>query len=609
MTGLIKGYIPLAYRQITVGKSDDYYRIKALPKRAKPFGKQVQALITMMTNRFRRPISNIKCHCYKYNRDCITQLNLPQSWALYEIGLTKGLLGNIQVGAGKTILGLLAPLALQVQKSILLVPPTLMNQLVDEYNLLSQHFVVPSLIFWSDFDNPKSYTKYGSYTIDSNPSLHVLAYSRLSSARATAFLEKQKYEAIIADEVHFLRNATATRTARVLRFMTDHPETKFCGWSGSITDKSIKDYGHLAAFALKSKSPLPINARNLDVWAMAIDPIDMPAKPGILIQLFDIKQGESIQQAYHRHLAQTQGFVTTNEVLLDAKLDIRERTAPSIPPIIQDALDKLRRTWTRPDGEELVEALEVSRVAIELACGFYYRWIFPHREPKSLISEWFEVRKAWHKELREKLKLYEPFLDSPLLCTQAAMRYRKDLPANPDLPSWASSMWSAWRDIRDKVKPETEAVRLHSYLALDAVRWAQQHRGIVWYQSRDFGQWMHELSDLPLHGGGPDAGLNIKKETGKTSILVSIKSHGTGRDGLQFLFDKQLVAQPPSSATPYEQLLGRLYRIGQKSKTVTCEFYCHTEELHKARQQALKRAEYVAETMGSPQKMLDVLND
>jgi hypothetical protein len=304
----------------------------------------------------------------------------------------------------------------------------------------------------------------------------------------------------------------------------------------------------------------------------------------------------------------------------------------------------VKSTELRPDGEELVDPMSISRVCRELACGFFYRWKFPPingvPQRKDHIDAWHAARKAWMKELRDKLKDRQEHLDSPLLCARAAARawgfepaheHLEDMPgteadgaARADvieragrLPMWRAKTYPAWRAIRNTVVYEPEAIRLNQrdvmrewyyveeadYLARDAANWGRSNLGIVWYDKREFGTWVAELSGLPLHGGGPGAGQRIAKETGETSIICSIPSHGTGRDGLQKIFYRQLVANPPGSATMWEQMLGRLHRIGQKQPIVYAEFYRHTPELRRHVDKALRRALYVQNTLGAAQKL------
>ena len=155
----------------------------------------------------------------------------------------------------------------------------------------------------------------------------------------------------------------------------------------------------------------------------------------------------------------------------------------------------------------------------------------------------------------------------------------------------------------------TEAVWVDDYLARDAAAWGRDNRGIIWYVHTTFGEKVAEISGLPIHRGGKDAEKRIKAERGDRSIIASIGSHGEGRDGLQYLFHQQLVANPPVSratggAALWEQLLGRLHREGFKWDEVDTWMYRHTREMREAWDRAQELARYVTGTMGSYQKLL-----
>lgn len=396
---------------------------------------------------------------------------------------------------------------------------------------------------------------------------------------------------------------------------------------------------HFCGLALGEGSPLPLKPDVVDEWGTALNPDDWVAPPGALMQMCE--PGEHVQDGYHRRLTQTLGFVATSGASIDADLEVLQRPAPALPdtqladprapgipelgiprgrwPGVATALRHLRSSWCRPDGEELVDALAVARCARELACGLFLRWKFTHGETEAQILEWLAARKDWRSELRGKLQRREPHLDSPLLCANAAARAWGQaggvvdfddegeavlFQAGEGLPMWRAKTWPRWRAIRDAVRPETEAIRLDPFLANDAAAWALQERGIVWYATVAFGTWVAEISGLPQHAGGPKAEERISAERGDRSIVCSIKSHGTGRDGLQRLFSTQLVAQPPASAVAFEQLLGRLSRIGQAADKVSAHIYRHTPEVAAAVDAAMRKSMYVQRTMGSPQKLV-----
>jgi hypothetical protein len=604
-----------------VGMSPELTRVLNLDRRPTLdlTSARAEALADMMTERWARPPR--ACNCAEIDprikagkRRCLTRLKPVQAWALYEMGIVGGLLGSIPVGSGKTAIDLLAPLALQplgVQHALLLVPPSLLDQLELDYKLLAEHFRVPHLYI---------HGLERRYDVPNEPKLHVLPYSRLSVHTASTWIRELRPDAIIADECDRLKDPNGAASSRVLRYFVERGETRFCGWTGSLTDQSITDYAHLAALALRLQSPLPLDKDVVAEWARALDESENPAPPGELACFcdgqpdLDPDKPEDIWDGYCRRLSETMGIVVSDASSVDVDLVIEERPAPEVPDIIEEALWKVRNLWVRPDtlagaeqDEELVDAMQAHKCAIELASGIFYRWKFPpiHGVPqrKSDIDEWYAARKDWNRELRSKLLARDEWLDSPLLCEHAAQRHWGDRPARDDRPDWDAVTYPRWRDIKGKVKPETEAVRVSDYLAVDAATWAIQNLGIVWYGMVEFGEWVAELSQLPLHGGGPKAGQLIRKEVGNRSIICSIKSHGRGRDGLQMLFWDQLIAQPPSSATMWEQLLGRLHRQGQDAHQVRASYYAHTDELRGAMEQARRRANYVKHTLGTEQKL------
>lgn len=608
----------LGRARVPITASDDLQRVLALPRRAPvdlddPDNPTSLALVDLLSERL--GYANPKCQCHTLGRQCITKLNPAQAWALYEMALVGGLLGPLSVGAGKTALNILAPMVLPgVKLAVLLVPPNLVAQLVREYDLWSQHFRVPSIVFDSG-------TKGRLYT--GRPALHVVPYSRFSRPESTALLESLRPDLIIADEAHSLRYSTATRTRRLLRYFAAHPDTRLCCWSGTLTTKSVKDYAHLSALSLREASPLPLDPAVVEEWSLALDPLDVPAPAGALLDL--CKPGEPLQVAYYRRLVETRGVVATKAGSVGASILIHERVPPAMPAALTQMLALLRKTATRPDGEELVDALQVARSARELACGFFYRWKYPRGEPEELITKWLGARKNWHKELREQLQHPAEHLDSPLLCARAAIRaYQhcepplgRGVPYEGDLPVWPAKAWPEWHEVRESVQPESEAVWVDQtghagvapiagadYLVRDAAAWAKEHRGIVWYEHDAFGRRVAELAGLPLHAGGPDAEAKILAEKGDRSLVVSIKAHGTGRDGLQRLFSKQLIANPPGSGGAFEQLLGRLHRLGQPADEVETWVYRHTPEMRDAIDRAVQQARYIEGTMGTLQKLL-----
>ena len=584
-----------------VGTSPDFERILALPRRTliAEGTPEAEALIDLITERYAR--DNHACRCAQIDpqrhakEGCIKRLKLAQAHLLREIGMVGGALGAVGVGHGKTLVGLLAPYAFGLQnnqKAVMFVPPRNVGQLWRDHTYYGEHFVMPSI----QADGQPAIRRAGQ------PMLYVMSYSKISRPESTTWLEGINPDVILSDEVHRLRDSDTATTKRVLRYFRAHPDTRFAGWSGSLTAKSITDYSHLAALALRMGSPLPLDPAVVDDWAGAIDPTDNTTDPGVLMRFCN--PGESLYDGIGRRLADTYGFITTPEQSSNVQFSISERKAPAIPDAVHKALRSVR-TYIRPDGEELIDAASRAKCAIEVAQGFHYRWIFPkHEFPRDepLVDAWFAARKAWFKEVRYKLQLGGAHMDSEKLVTDAAMRFYGDLPANPKLPSWKCSAWPVWRDIRNLVHPETDTVRIDDFLVQDAAKWARENVGIIWYEHQAFGKWLQEVTGLPRYGGGKKSELALSKEKGDRSIICSVKANGTGVNGLQFIFNKQLITSPPSSPSIWEQLLGRTIRSGQ-DKAVETLIYKHTPELAKNIDTALRSALYVGRTLRSSQKL------
>ena len=603
-----------------VNMSNDLRRVLALPRRQLELDgtERANTIIQMQTEAYARP-KRKKCRCAELDPErhkdegCIEQLRLVQALALREISICGGLLGPIGVGHGKTLIDLLAPFAFQkvgVNLCVLACPPKLVPQLIGDYRYIGQHFKMPQLVAHGEsYANTCSKMDPDVPLDRGAPVVHVVPYSRLSRPEATDWLSQHlKPEAIIADEAHKLRNRKTATGGRVDRYMEDHPEVRFAGWSGSITSKRIQDYAHMAKWALRGGSPLPIDDIVVDDWSRATNPSDNPADPGRLMDL--CAPGERFKDGFNRRIIETLGVVTTNAPAVDCELELYERPAPPIPQKVKDALRMVRGLMPgqsgpqRPDGEELTDALAMNRVAMQVACGFYYKWIFPRCEfPRdtALVDEWTLRRAEWFREVRSKLKSADEHLDSPRLVQNAAERAWGDRPTGRDLPVWKAKCWPAWRDIRNKVYYESQTVWIDDYLAQDTANWAREKPGVVWYEHGAFGDRVSAITKLPMFGGGADARTallgdakrGIPGEDGSRSVICSIKALGTGTNGMQHRWSEAFVPVPMSTPDGWEQTLGRLHRIGQKAPRVRYGFYRHTPEMKAHVDAALQAALYV----------------
>lgn len=596
-----------------VGESRDLRRVLALPRRPRPDDAQI-ALWSAYIKQELGVVRTTPCECEtKFKRLCCANLLPVQAWLLYEASTVGGVLGPIGVGHGKTLCNLLTPMVVsECKTAVLLLPPNLKSQLLEvDWHFYGQHWKLPNLAG-------------GRWLVPGRPTLHVVAFSELSGSRATDLLHRLRPDVVVVDEAHSVRNRTAARTKRFLRYFTDHPTVRLFAWSGTLTSRSLKDYAHLSNLALGESSPTPLHWPTVEEWAGHLDPSEFRSPPGRLSQF-----GSDARVGFAQRVVETHGVVSSGDTAsCQASLIISERPLVA-PKVVVDHLEALDATWTRPDGEELVDAMSVGRCARELSCGFYYRWRFPRKEPTEVIEKWFSARKAWNKELREKLKLSRPHLDSPLLCAKAAIRWykgyvhverdlegnelgRRELPprtTSGPLPVWPSLCWPEWEQVRGTVQPETEAVWLDDGFVEDCLAWLQEGPGLLWYEFDGLAQRIHQRGRecrvaITRAGPGVDGNQAVLGLQGSESVVASIRAHGTGKNLQQF--SRNLVANPPSSGSEWEQLIGRTHRTGQTADEITFEVYRHTDPVLKAVEKARDLSEYIQDTFGAKQRLASI---
>ena len=210
-------------------------RILALPRRPAVFE---EGKVEDLTSVYLRE----GMHC----KGCpVCRLGSPRLWPiqsgmLWDAERQNGLFAPVAVGAGKTLTTLLLPDAMKSKRAVLLIKPNLREQFwgrdVPNYG---RHFHIAKC--WKIDARWKSEVKL----FEGEADLFVVAYSELSSAKQADILDRIEPDLIIADEAHHLRNRTASRTKRFLRYMKEHPECRFVGLSGTMTKRSLYDFQHL----------------------------------------------------------------------------------------------------------------------------------------------------------------------------------------------------------------------------------------------------------------------------------------------------------------------------------------------------------------------------
>lgn len=485
-----------------------------------------------------------------------------QATALAEIGMRGGLFGIIRVGAGKTLISMLAATVAEAKRPALLIPAKLVTKTNRDRRLLAYHWQIPEL--------------------------RIFTYEWLGRAQAAEALDDYAPDVIICDEAHKLKNKSAAVTRRVSRYMKTNPETKMVVMSGTITKRSLHDYVHLIRWALKTDVPLPEGYNDLELWADALDErkgMLRRADPGALRVLSNAEEDrmwptnprEWARRAYRRRLIDTAGVVATQETSVDASITVTH-VAPPESPAIDAAFDHLRRAWETPDGWPLADVLQVYRHAREIALGFYYKW--EPRPPRA----WMDARKAWCAFVRETLS-HSRSLDSEL-------QVKRQHPKAPEL--------LAWNAVKDSFKPNTVPVWLDTSVLDLCAEWLLTNKGILWTEHIHFAERLSQITRVPYFGSG-NVG-DAEKHTPGAAMILSIEA---GREGLNLqAWDTNFIVSPPPNGERWEQLLGRTHRDGQQSDEVFFDVAGFSVEQVEAFWQARRDAEYVAASLGSPQKLL-----
>lgn len=488
-----------------------------------------------------------------------------QAEALHEAMAANGLFAPIAVGGGKTLIAALLPTVIDCKRPVTMTTPGLLKQgmaMMEDYR---RSFYIREDLIW-------------------------IPYSKLSAKSSSDLLDQLEPDLIVADEAHTL-TGDSSRARRFARYLEDHPETRCCFLSGTMAQRSIRDFAKLLAWSLGEGSPLPLHYPDLKEWSEALDvpgPDDRPRPAGELARL--CKLGEPVREAWQRRMRSTSGVVASKaNTSTTAKLEV-VGVEPPCPPEVQEALRDLHATWETPDGQELMWAMDLSRVARQLRLGGYYREVWAEGVSDADVAEYKQARREWAGRVRELLKRPREGLDSPALIEEAVRTGHGSV--------LGEVLLSAWDEVRRRVPaPGREWVWLTDEVVLWAAQKARQSPRIVFTDVTAVGRAVAQVAGVPYYGAGEKAGQGILREDGTRSVVASIQAHGTGRN-LQMFADALVLGGLPSGKG-WEQLLGRLHRAGQGASVVTYEV-AFEDEVERAR----RDAEFVQQILGNEQKLM-----
>lgn len=560
-----------------VRDTQELRRVFALPKRTYLSPEEAATFASQLTEQLKRPGGTMA-------------LRPIQAQALLEIHDTRGFLGSLRVGAGKTgVTALALPMLqrfapeLKLQKAVLFVPAALVRKTQHEFEAWQDNFVIPTL--------PQ-----------------ILSYEWLSRVTAEKFFEVVQPELVICDEVHRLKNKNAACTRRVARYFAKptkaHPHTPaqakalFVGMSGTVTKRSLMDFAHLSEWATRHTGfhPLPREYIELQAWCSAVDEKVEDFQryaPGALLPATTKSESPGAALIAARtivadRIQETPGFLSTRDDVVPIAITI-DFDKPKPSKAIEAALTQLRTKWVTPTGTECVSPVEVWRHEREIALGFCYRWVQPG--PKN----WLEARTKWGRAVRTILGRYSLKLDSPFAIERAIKQ--GDIKDTDVLQAH-----KLWAEIKDAFEPETEPFWICEE-PLKQIAERTRNGELVWLEHRAIGARLEEDFGVAYHASkGLDAqGRMIESKNTSHKVAVSVASCSTGRN-LQ-VWSKNYISCPMPQGAAWEQLIGRTHRDGQQADevSVTVRIGCTQNKIDF--EQARADASYIEGVQGQPQKL------
>lgn len=528
--------MPKMPRRKTIEPSPDLDRILALPRRP---AIDVAGLAADLTAALKTP------HGQQH-------LWGPQALLLAEIvenathGEPCGAIGRLKCGAGKTLVTALICTVLDVDPMhvVLMVPDSLRDRTKRDFATLAEHWraQLPG---------------------------HLLGYKELGRAVNEDALESIAPRVLVCDEAHKLRNLDAAVTIRVERWLDgDGQDCIFVPLSGTLTGSQLLAYQHIARWALRKRSPLPLQ-RDVALWwdAALENNVDVGERVGLgALRVFGTTPSQAAK-GLNDHVRATVGFVATEHPECDASIEIR-KWRPAMPTELGEVIREVELSNTHPITGELLTDAQECDLLCQLALGFCY---YPDPLPP---LDWIEAKREWSRFVRDMQALRERGMDTE---AQIAAKFPE--------------RYEAWRIVEDTFTPNRKTRWLDESIMDAAVGWARRRGdpGIVWSDYQAVADAL-DARGLPHHGQNclDKNGKHVEHATGP--ISASIGACGTGAN-LQH-YRRSLMLTPPVDTEIWEQWICRLHRPGQEADEIEIDIIStiryHKNVLGRARKEAAR---------------------
>lgn len=441
------------------------------------------------------------------------------------------------------------------------------------------------------------------------PGVYVMPYSLLSVQDTEEVLRGIGATCIICDEAHRLRNVRSAGARRLFRYAgkLDPATRAVVLLSGTMTRSGLKDFQHLAAFALGTMSPLPITYKEAERWGNAIDARGSSFNPlifggiGVGSVLDELRPMISwarevdplvdlgkdpftqVRRAFGLRLTQSHGVVSSPEGSMPCSLSI-DLVPTAVPnETTQQILYNIQHLGVKPDGDIIEFGLHRYKWMLESAAGFHNDLQWPELESLPGRTEAHLQRsmdhhnalQTYHKELRLYLDGNpKELLDTPWLVGQHFYREKSQ-------GSLGTTLYRLWRDAKDLaafpelVKRVSNPIRVDLYKIKAMLAWAKtlgaKDSALVWVHHNAMREWAVEalreagytVVDCPSGSKAADKALDVDQAS-KRPGTIYVLSYWGWKEGLNLQWSsKCFYLQWPCAEDVAEQSIGRQHRQGQ----------------------------------------------
>jgi len=413
---------------------------------------------------------------------------------------------------------------------------------------------------------------------------------------------------VVADEAHKLSAVDSGRTRQVLHEAVQNPSIIWMPMSATLLKYSLRRAGHLYELALRDRSPLPLNDRNLSDWASVTDTdassdgrawaayYPLYRKHGGTEQAWEDPDRRLIacREILAKHFEQSVGVVTNQDSsAAGCSLNIIEESF-SCPQVIESNIQEIKKTGILPasGGIAITHPWAMDAVIQEASQGMFYYHDWSQTRLGKPDDAWLGPRKAYAAEVRDFLgmdgawrfhQIYTPgqleqaFLTDPKRFSSTyALAYHRwkavenryqirtmhEAPGGPGEVITVTPIWL------------TEEI-------IDRMVAAMQERPIIlWYSHIAVAMKLRDRGMDVFFPQSGDKARNPETAKGKHSIALSLRAHSDGFNLQQFA--EQVFPCPSSDAMRMAQAVGRSHRYGQKADEVTVRVWLHTSYLQDA---------------------------